>query len=137
MTKTMTLPIRHGAYDCHTPPEARKFLLPSVAEERRTLSKHLKEKEERRKYLKGLPELFSDADFSREYRDLGMEINDIHQRLNVINCEFKKQTEESFESMFVRAAKNVLLPEEFERLKRYAFQMLNELSEQTHLDEPA
>jgi hypothetical protein len=70
-----------------------------------------------------------------EYRLVGIRIKEIQDRIRNIDMEFKRQTDESFESMFVRAAKNTLLPEEFDRLKKYAFQMLNEFKEQTHLGE--
>lgn len=134
MSKTMTLPIKHGAYDCHTPPDALKFLLPSVAEERSSLIEKLEKVTARRASLKDVPREDNNP-LAQEYRTLGREICEINQRLNVLNTEFQKQAGESFESMFVRAAKNVLLPEEFERLKRYAFQMLREFQEQTHLNE--
>lgn len=128
--KTMTLPCNSGAYDCHTPPDARKFLLPSVAEEHRALKKELAEKVVRRNALKEQAHTQS-----MEYQRLGSRIKEIQDRIAAINKEFRKQTEESFETMFVRAAKNILLPEEFARLKKYAFQMLDEFREQTHLDE--
>jgi len=133
--KTMTLPCNSGAYDCHTPPDAKKFLLPSVAEERQCLRQELFEKQARRAELKQHPSRSFDNALSREYQALGARIKEVQDRISEIDKEFRKQTEESFESMFVRAAKNVLLPDEFNRLKKYAFQMLNEFREQTHLEE--
>ena len=133
--KTMTLPCHSGAYDCHTPPDAKKFLLPSVAEERQCLLQELHEKQARRAELKQHPSRSFDYALSREYQALGARIKEVQDRISEIDKEFKRQTDESFESMFVRAAKNTLLPEEFNRLKRYAFQMLDEFKEQTHLGE--
>jgi exonuclease VII large subunit len=133
--KTMTLPCHSGAYDCHTPPDAKKFLLPSVAEERQSLRQELHEKQARRAELKQNFEREYDWALSREYKFLGTRIKEVQDRISEIDKEFKRQTEESFETMFVRAAKNTLLPEEFNRLKKYAFQMLDEFREQTHLGE--
>ena len=133
--KTMTLPCHSGAYDCHTPPDAKKFLLPSVAEERQSLLQELHEKQARRAELKQHPQREFISLVQNEYRLVGIRIKEIQDRIRNIDMEFKRQTDESFESMFVRAAKNTLLPEEFDRLKKYAFQMLNEFKEQTHLGE--
>ena len=69
-----------------------------------------------------------------EYRNLGQEINALNQQMVELKRRFKQQTEESFDTMFVRAAKNTLLPDEFERLKRYALQLLDEFREKTHLE---
>lgn len=135
--KTMTLPCNSGAYDCHTPPDARKFLLPSVAEERQCLLQELYEKQARRAELKQHPQREFISLVQNEYRLVGNRIKEIQDRISTIDREFKRKTDESFETMFVRAAKNLLLPEEFARLKKYAFQMLDEFREQTHLDEPS
>lgn len=133
--KTMTLPCNSGAYDCHTPPDAKKFLLPSVAEERQNLLQELHEKQARRAELKQHPQRAFISLVQNEYRLVGIRIKEIQDRISEIDKEFKRQTDESFESMFVRAAKNTLLPDEFNRLKKYAFQMLDEFKEQTHLGE--
>ena len=106
-----------------------------MAEERQCLLHELHEKQARRAELKQHPHRAFDNALSREYQALGARIKEVQDRISEIDKEFKRQTDESFETMFVRAAKNVLLPEEFARLKRYAFQMLDEFKEQTHLGE--
>jgi hypothetical protein len=134
MGKMMTLACRSGAYDCHTPPSAQPYLLPSVSERLTALKSELKACEERRLLLKNHPDRFTEIMMMQEYRKLGDRIFILQTQLRELKKEFKQQTNESFETMFVRAAKNTLLPEEFDRLKRYAFQLLNEFRENTHLE---
>ena len=133
MGKVMTLPCKSGAYDCHTQPSKAHLLLPSVDEQFRLLKDQLQQKMNRRSQLKTDPERFTDWRVSLEYRNLGQEINALNQQMVELKRRFKQQTEESFDTMFVRAAKNTLHPDEFERLKRYAFQLLTEFRENTHL----
>lgn len=134
MGKVMTLPCKSGAYDCHTPPSAQPYLLPSVGERLATLKNELKATEERRLFLKECPQRFTDLALATEYREVGARIHLLQAQLRELRAAFKQQTEESFDTMYVRAAKNTLLPEEFERLKRYAFQLLTEFRETTHLE---
>ena len=134
MGKVMTLPCKSGAYDCHTPPSAQPYLLPSVSERLTALKSELKACEERRLLLKAHPDRFTEIMMMQEYREVGAKIHLLQAQLRELRAAFKQQTDESFETMFVRAAKNTLLPEEFERLKRYAFQLLNEFRENTHLE---
>ena len=134
MGKVMTLPCRSGAYDCHTPPSAQAYLLPSVSERLSTLKSELKAKEERRLLLKTHPDRLTNTNIAIEYREVGDRIFILQTQLRELKKEFKQQTEESFDTMFVRAAKNTLLPEEFERLKRYTFQLLTEFRENAHLE---
>ena len=134
MGKVMTLACRSGAYDCNTPPSESHLLLPSVSERLMSLKSELKSCEERRLLLKTHPDRFTEIMMMQEYRKLGDRIFILQTQLRELKKEFKQQTNESFETMFVRAAKNTLLPEEFDRLKRYAFQLLNEFRENTHLE---
>lgn len=134
MGKVMALPCKSGAYDCHTPPSAQAYLLPSVSERLSALKKELKACEEQRLFLKTCPQRATNIDLAHEYRQVGARIHLLQAQLRELRAAFKQQTEESFETMFVRAAKNTLRPEEFERLKRYAFQLLDEFRENTHLE---
>ena len=134
MGKVMTLPCKSGAYDCHTPPAVQAYLLPSVSERLSTLKQELKACEEQRLFLKACPQRVTNIDLAHEYRQVGARIHLLQAQLRELRAAFKQQTEESFDTMFVRAAKNTLLPDEFERLKRYAFQLLDEFREKTHLE---
>lgn len=133
MSKTMTLACHSGAYDCHTPPSESHLLLPSVSEQFKLLKDELQQKMDRRMQLKSDPARFTDLKVGLEYRNLGQAINELNLKIVELKRRFKQQTDESFDSMFVRAAKNTLHPDEFERLKRYAFQLLDEFRESTHL----
>lgn len=117
-----------------TPPSQARLLLPSVDERFQLLKDQLQQKMNRRSQLKTDPERFTNWRVGLEYRNLGQAINELNLQLVDLKRLFKQQTEESFDSMFVRAAKNTLLPDEFERLKRYAFQLLTEFREKTHLE---
>jgi exonuclease VII large subunit len=136
MGKVMTLPCKSGAYDCHTPQSQAHLLLPSVDEQFRLLKDQLQQKVNRRSQLKTDSERFTDWRVSLEYRNLGQEINALNQQMVELKRRFKQQTEESFDSMFVRAAQNTLHPDEFNRLRSYALQMLREFRESTHLGAP-
>lgn len=133
MSKVMTLACLSGAYDCHTPPSQTHLLLPSVQEQLVNLKVELEEKQELRALLKANPERFTNRRLGHEYRQLGAQIHSLHLQITELNRHFKQQTDESFESMFVRAARNTLHPDEFNRLKRYAFRLLDEFRENTHL----
>lgn len=134
MGKVMALPCKSGAYDCHTPPSQAHLLLPSVDERFRLLRDQLQRAMDRRAQLKNDPRRLTDWSVGTEYRTLGQTIHELNQQIVALKKQFKQQTDESFETMFVRAAKNTLHPEEFERLKRYAFQLLDEFRENTHLE---
>lgn len=134
MSKTMTLACRSGAYDCHTPPSQAHLLLPSVNEQFKHLKAEIERKTNQRLIVKSDPQRFTDWAVGLEYRNLGQEIHQLHQQLKALKTQFKQQTDESFDSMFVRAAKNMLPPDEFEQLKRYAWQLLDEFRDNTHLE---
>jgi hypothetical protein len=110
------------------------LLLPSVDEHFRLLRDQLQRAMDRRAQLKNDPRRLTDWSVGTEYRTLGQTIHELNQQIVALKKQFKQQTDESFETMFVRAAKNTLRPEEFERLKRYAFQLLDEFRENTHLE---
>lgn len=133
MAKVMTLACRSGAYDCHTPPSQAHLLLPSVNEQFKLLKDEIQRKTNQRLVMKSNPERFTNLSVGLEYRNLGQAIHRLNQQLVELKKQFKQQTEESFESMFVRAAKNTLSSEEFDRLKVYAFRLLDEFRETTHL----
>lgn len=134
MKKTMTLSCPSGAYDVNTPDSARKYLLPSVAEEQQTLRNELKTKTERRIELAEQRKIRPTPVMGREYALLGERIHLIQVRLNEIRLQFKKQTDETPESMFMRAAHTMLTKEEFDRIKKYAEVMMREFKESVYLE---
>lgn len=142
----MTLSPRSGGYDVNTPVDARGYLLPSTQERIQYLHAKMDRLQERREVLYGMlghpnargikhykhhefeqrrfpPELL------KEYFDVGEQISAYCSELNTLNKHLRQTTDESFETMFVRAAKNILPPEEFARVKKYTNLLMTELAD--------
>jgi exonuclease VII large subunit len=139
MTKVMTLNGSRGAYDVHTPDKARKYLFPSVQEERETLRKRLETISEQRKPLKeqikrDFPRITLSPSQLKKYHELGEETAQINNRLSELKEIVQQQTDENFETLFVRAAKNLLSEEQFQRIKDYTHVLMNELRETVYYD---
>lgn len=141
-----------GSYDCHTPASAIRYLLPSVSEKRQQIVNELAElnrksnavyeqlgcpnKVNLRKYRdKIYQQTRHNPILLKEYLDYCKRIHDLNIQLEQMNNKFKNQIEETIDSMFVRAARNLLNDEEFNRILNYARVMMNELHEQVYLEE--
>lgn len=128
----------------NTPADAVRYLLPSLLEEREALKKELQAcSEEQRTLYEQLgrpgkawlrnqrlnshpPPLLA------RYFEVMDRIPAIHQRLSVLKNEFRQQTDESFPTLFIRAAKNMLSPEQFARIQDYARLLMRELQDQVY-----
>ena len=141
-----------GSYDCHTPTSSIRYLLPSVYERRQQIVNELAELNRKsnavyeqlgcpnkvniRKYRdKVYQQTRHNPILLKEYLDYCKRIHDLNIQLEQMNNKFKNQIEETIDSMFVRAARNLLNDGEFNRILNYARVMMNELHEQVYLEE--
>jgi hypothetical protein len=149
MAKIMAL----SGDEANTPSRARKYLYPSVEEQRLAMreEKALLEEQHEKIYnalgrpnkrnlkrFKGVEftQKFYDAHALKRYFSIGEDLNNLGHRYAALDREFTRITSETYESMFLRAAKNMLTPEEFERVDRYTEYMLTELRRQVHPEPP-
>lgn len=146
----MTLNASRGSYDVNTPVEARKYLLPSVAERREQIMSEVKFLEARRDALleqlgnpnrknlkkhKGFEydQKLYPPKLLKEYFGIGDRLLTLYNEMKEINSQFVEATDETFETMFIRAAKNMLLPDDFDRVHKYAERMMGDLMRDTHV----
>jgi len=142
-----------GSYDCNTPASSIRYLLPSVSEKRQQIVNELAQlniksnavyeqlgcpnKVNLRKYRDKIYQQTRHPPLLlKKYLDYCKRIHDLNMQLNQLNHQFKNQIEETTDSMFVRAARNLLNDEEFNRILTYSKVMMAELHEQVHLEEP-
>jgi len=148
----MTLSPRSGSYDVNTPVDARGYLLPSTQERIQYLRAEVERLQKRRAVLceqlgspvmrnikryknrEFLQKLFP-PEVLKEYFEVGELLNTYNREISLLNTHLQQTTDESFETMFVRAAKNMLPSEEFNRLKHYTHMLMDELAKSVCLPE--
>jgi hypothetical protein len=143
----MTLNGSRGSYDVHTPKGARKYLFPSIEEKRLALRAEKVELEEEREELYnrlGRPNKNNirkhrgaeheqgrfPVQTLKRFFECGQRIAEIGEAFSDLEKEFQQVTSENYETTFVRAAKNLLPPDTFERVDKYTHLLLRELRNQ-------
>lgn len=154
MTKVMTLTAHNGSYDVNTPDKARKYLYPSAQEKLEELKQEIKELRVKRQMLYeslGKPNKVNvkrhighEWEQNRfppkmliEYFSIGDRLFNISTEISALNKSIHEQTDETFDTMFVRAARNWLSPEQFDAIRRYTRQLLKELNDSVYVEEPS
>lgn len=139
--------------EINVPSRARKYLYPSIEEQRLSIREEKARLEEQREELynalgrpnKGNLKRFKGVEFTQKmynprtlkrFFEIGEDLNKLGTRFAELDREFTKLTSETYESMFLRAAKNMLQPEDFERIDRYTEYLLTELRSQVHPEPP-
>lgn len=131
-------------HDLHTPPD-QLHQLESLSTEREHLKRTLEAYRERREAVyeklgcpnrrdlrrwRGRERQHRHTALLREYFDIGDRMQEITRRLSEITSELKRRSDTTLPSMFVDVARQLLPPEEFERIMRYTRYRLNEIHDQ-------
>ena len=134
-----------GYMDIDTPEAERELLEMSLSTQKQSLEMQLLTVN---KHIKTYTKVYGDmsltaltkkiggeqiAHFKSEYEKhyaLIIEKNSLEHQLTMVVNELVQRTSETFETMFLRQAKNLLPPEKYSQITNYAHSQLKELYEQ-------